>query len=572
LERSSTSTGSIRSTKTTTTTTTPTSYNNDDNYRSTTTTAASSERNRQLIDRFLQSIRSDVTRRNALDYMHIYMRYWHLYEEKNAGEDGEGDEHEQEEQHQLLSLLSSNGVGGATLKNRKTRQPRKYPNHFYRYDWLLYNKDIQTIQDRIIEFVIAKKKEGRGANAIDNYINPLWKFYRVHGVKGIDWEMVRSFKPDYVKKTHDREYHPEEIIKIEDKLDVRGKVVMGLMRGSGVRRGAEPTISIGDLFPSQTKLGKIYKIWVYRGSPEMYPTACTPEIARKIDDYLEYRMRFGEHCKLFGKSDHKHEYYNGYNNDNDGDDDDSCGEEVAEKWYKADEPHLDPDAPLIREDFDKTDSLAAKHPRRISDKQITHIISNAAIAAGVRTVMKGADPSKRHRVMITHGNRKFFKKRCRQAKVHPLILERLLGHKSGNPKEGISKLMMTYDAEDWAEMQQEFEKAIPHLTISKDALIQAELEQAKAQLKNVPIIEQLQGQLKESEEQKKKEMQTMTQKFDEMQAKMSKMYEAIESRGVLRPIDAETIPIDAIPPHLLKYFLTPWPELDEMKKKNKNKK
>jgi hypothetical protein len=56
-------------------------------------------------------------------------------------------------------------------------------------------------------------------------------------VKGIDWEMIRSFKPDYVKKTHDREYHPEEIIKIEDKLDVRGKVVMGLMRGSGVRRG-----------------------------------------------------------------------------------------------------------------------------------------------------------------------------------------------------------------------------------------------------------------------------------------------------------------------------------------------
>jgi hypothetical protein len=45
-------------------------------------------------------------------------------------------------------------------------------------------------------------------------------------VKGIDWEMIRSFKPDYVKKTHDREYHPEEIIKIEDKLDVRGKVVM----------------------------------------------------------------------------------------------------------------------------------------------------------------------------------------------------------------------------------------------------------------------------------------------------------------------------------------------------------
>jgi hypothetical protein len=53
-------------------------------------------------------------------------------------------------------------------------------------------------------------------------------------------------------------------------------------------------------------------------------------------------------------------------------------------------------------------------------------------------------------------------------------------------------------------MQQEFEKAIPSLTITKDAVIHAELEQAKAQLKNVPTIEQLQAPLKEAEESKKR--------------------------------------------------------------------
>src|SRR3712207_8090213 len=46
-------------------------------------------------------------------------------------------------------------------------------------------------------------------------------------------------------------------------------------------------------------------------------------------------------------------------------------EEVIERWYKADEPHLDPDAPLIREDFDRNDPFAAKYPRRISDHQIS---------------------------------------------------------------------------------------------------------------------------------------------------------------------------------------------------------
>jgi uncharacterized membrane protein len=44
------------------------------------------KRNRQIIDRFLHSIRSDATRHNALHYMHIYMRFWHLYEEKTASE------------------------------------------------------------------------------------------------------------------------------------------------------------------------------------------------------------------------------------------------------------------------------------------------------------------------------------------------------------------------------------------------------------------------------------------------------------------------------------------------------
>jgi integrase len=47
--------------------------------------------------------------------------------------------------------------------------------------------------------------------------------------------------------------------------------------------------------------------------------------------------------------------------------------------------------------------------------------------------------------MLTHGFRKLFKKRCRQAKVDAITLERFMGHKSGNSRDGITKLMMTYD-------------------------------------------------------------------------------------------------------------------------------
>jgi hypothetical protein len=79
-------------------------------------TITTSERNRQLIDRFLQSIKSDVTRRNALDYIHIYMRYWHLYEEKKEGE--WGGRRRRKRRILLTAIL--------TIQPTKTSQKEKY--------------------------------------------------------------------------------------------------------------------------------------------------------------------------------------------------------------------------------------------------------------------------------------------------------------------------------------------------------------------------------------------------------------------------------------------------------------
>src|SRR3712207_7697974 len=42
-----------------------------------------------------------------------------------------------------------------------------------------------------------------------------------------------------------------------------------------------------------------------------------------------------------------------------------------------------PDAPLIREDFDRDDPFAARYPKRISKEQIADIIRDAAVASGV---------------------------------------------------------------------------------------------------------------------------------------------------------------------------------------------
>jgi hypothetical protein len=84
----------------------------------------------QIIAKFLASIKSDVTRKGALDYIHAYMRYHHLYE-------------------------------GEIQENGKDKDKKKYKNKdssnlVYRYDWLIGDGDVQTIENRIIDFVIER--------------------------------------------------------------------------------------------------------------------------------------------------------------------------------------------------------------------------------------------------------------------------------------------------------------------------------------------------------------------------------------------------------------------------------
>jgi len=63
-------------------------------------------------------------------------------------------------------------------------------------------------------------------------------------------------------------------------------------------------------------------------------------------------------------------------------------------------------------------------------------------------------------------------------------------------------------------MQAEFEKAIPNLTITKDAMIQAELEKTKAQLRNAPAIEQIQAQQQSMQYQMKRLEENMIAIFE----------------------------------------------------------
>jgi hypothetical protein len=70
------------------------------------------------------------------------------------------------------------------------------------------------------------------------------------------------------------------------------------MCSAGLRRGAIPTLRIGDL----EKISKysLYKISVYRKEQEAYYTYCTPECTQALDQYFDFRSTLGE--KLHDKS------------------------------------------------------------------------------------------------------------------------------------------------------------------------------------------------------------------------------------------------------------------------------
>jgi integrase len=94
----------------------------------------------------------------------------------------------------------------------------------------------------------------------------------------------------------DRAYEHEEIQKLTNFCEQRIKTVFLILASTGIRSGVLRNLNIRDL----KKIGDIYRITVYPGDNEEYFTFCTPETAKEIDTYLEFRKRHGE--KITGDS------------------------------------------------------------------------------------------------------------------------------------------------------------------------------------------------------------------------------------------------------------------------------
>ena len=325
------------------------------------------------------------------------------------------------------------------------RKARKYSD-------LLKGKP-EKVQQQLIEFVRYRKSKVR-AQSVSVQLTGIRHFYFINSFKGLEWDIIRRFIGETIKAVQDVPYTHEQIRDMCKAAKSRIRICILSEAQGGPRIGAMPTITKGDLSRvertkddgTKTDLG-FYRVQIYPGTKQAYITFFGPEASKEIDDYLTYRER--------------------------------CGEVITE------------DSPLIREEFDPKDKFQVKHPRRIGKKALAQEVSNAAVAAGVRAKKENGGPHQRHKVMLTHGLRKFFKKQCRKAGVDSINLEYLVGHKTGNPEFGVTSLMMTYDPAIEEDLLKEYMKAIDNLTIDPANRLQKQVKELEVKAKKADQVEHL---------------------------------------------------------------------------------
>ena len=311
-------------------------------------------------------------------------------------------------------------------------------------DLLLDRHNPTAIEDKIIDWLMSMRKDPRFTVSFGTrhtYLAGVIFFYDINDVMLRRKKISRFLGPETTRKRKDRAYTTEEIKKILEYTDVRSRVIVLLLASTGIRLGAIAELKIRHLtkVSEPNNLYSLYKISIYENTKDEYYTFCTPECAIAIDNYLEYRQKSGERI-------------------------------------------IRPDAPLIRERFDRY--LAGlvggpngietfRKPKALVTRGISEILYSILLRSGIADAVHSMDlmqirrGTERKAVKKTHGFRKFFDTNLIRADVKTVVKEMLLGHDTG--LDGV------YYKPEESEVMQEYVKSIDFLTINNEHRLQKQV-------------------------------------------------------------------------------------------------
>jgi integrase len=271
-----------------------------------------------------------------------------------------------------------------------------------------------VIESKIIDHITyLKDVQHLSCLSIEVHLSGIFHFFEMNDYY-LNTKKIKRFLPEHESDYYarDRPYSTNEIERILSKCDVRARAVVLLMTSAGMRIDGLRDLRIGDI--KKMDEFSIYLIWVYnRSMKDRYYTFCTPEAAKAVDEYLEYRKSLGEKLK-----------------DN---------------------------SPLIRERF----NIGEKPPRFLSPRMLSFIFEDVLKKARVNQPPIGKPKWKKRDVMRSHGFRKFFITQCDKANINFTVREYLSGHRL--PNQDASYIRTTEE-----DRLTEYAKAIDLLTISPE--------------------------------------------------------------------------------------------------------
>ncbi|MFZ0894842.1 MAG: tyrosine-type recombinase/integrase [Candidatus Nitrosopolaris sp.] len=345
---------------------------------------------------------------------------------------------------------------------------------------------------KLKDFILTIRQQHKISQAYLNLtMASLRHLYNMNDVL-LNWKKLSKFRfimeesnADCQKK--DRAYTHEDIQKMLSVASTKMKAMVLLLASSGMRVGAVPPLKCRHLMNVQSS-EQIKQIRVYEGSKEEYITFCTPEAAKAIDDYLQFRQRSGE--------------------------------------------TLTEDSPLFRHDFDVSDPFEAKNKvRRLKNTTaIASAFSRLLEKAGVtirQTMLEGQRPGTiKKEVMRVHGLRKFANTQMIQSDMKGAAKEMLLGHSTGLDDKYYRP----------GDLLQEYLKAIDALTINEENRLKKKVEVLKAKRDE---IEMLKGQVQQKEDRLsviEKQMQSLVSTLSKLteQGQVNAVAQTLYSSGILK--------------------------------------
>ncbi len=349
----------------------------------------------------------------------------------------------------------------------------------------IISKNPKTIEYELLDIIYEmKEKQGLSYSTIHSTLASIVHFFEINDVS-INKRKLNKFKGENIAKFEYRSYTHEEINTILSWVDERGKASVLLMASTGMRVGALPDIKLKHLRRwninndnSGSGLAQyVYQITVYANSPNhKYRTFCTPEAAKIIDEYLEFRKRHGDNIRR---------------------------DPITGNWLPG-------ESSLFVRNFNTEQqmllnlSISAKFSISIVPKTFTRAIIKALEQLGKRDRLKlveeqgSTDYEKRssyakhkNEIHPCHSLRIFAVTQMQRAKVDKTIREMLIGHSTGLDKA-------YYKPQD-EEVLEEYQKAIEALTISNEDRLKKQIFKYRRRSKG---LEEMSQQLNDSYDQK----------------------------------------------------------------------